>query len=82
MSSYSVRFTVQYRYPTFRDILEQDKARSLSLLAAQTKSIDVTNATVSYTASVGVGSPAQDFTLLIDTGKDNMKNSAPTTSHP
>jgi hypothetical protein len=31
-------------------------------------SIDVTDAGVTYTASVGVGSPAQTFTLLIDTG--------------
>lgn len=31
--------------------------------------VDVTDAGVTYTASVGVGSPATDYTLLIDTGK-------------
>lgn len=31
--------------------------------------VDVTDAGVTYTASVGVGSPATDFTLLIDTGE-------------
>lgn len=30
--------------------------------------VDVTDAGVTYTASVGVGSPATDYTLLIDTG--------------
>ena len=30
--------------------------------------VDVTDAGVTYTASVGVGSPATQFTLLIDTG--------------
>ncbi|KAI0263910.1 aspartic peptidase domain-containing protein [Gloeopeniophorella convolvens] len=33
--------------------------------------IDVTDAAVTYTASVGVGSPATDYTLLIDTGSSN-----------
>jgi len=33
--------------------------------------VDVTDASVSYTASVGVGSPATQFTLLIDTGSSN-----------
>ncbi|TFY71569.1 hypothetical protein EVG20_g1455 [Dentipellis fragilis] len=34
-------------------------------------SIDVTDAAVTYTASVGVGSPATQYTLLIDTGSSN-----------
>ncbi|KAH8992596.1 acid protease [Lactarius hatsudake] len=33
--------------------------------------IDVTDTGVTYTASVGVGSPATDYTLLIDTGSSN-----------
>lgn len=33
--------------------------------------VDVTDAGVTYTASVGVGSPATDYTLLIDTGSSN-----------
>ncbi|KZT27469.1 acid protease [Neolentinus lepideus HHB14362 ss-1] len=34
-------------------------------------SIDVTDAGVTYTASVGVGNPATEYTLLIDTGSSN-----------
>ncbi|KAH9480701.1 Polyporopepsin [Psilocybe cubensis] len=34
-------------------------------------SIDVTDAGVTYTMSVGVGSPATQYTLLIDTGSSN-----------
>ncbi|KAI5118252.1 hypothetical protein M0805_007501 [Coniferiporia weirii] len=33
--------------------------------------IDVTDAAVTYTAQVGVGSPATNYTLLIDTGSSN-----------
>jgi hypothetical protein len=33
--------------------------------------VDVTDAGVTYTTSVGVGDPADDFTLLIDTGSSN-----------
>ncbi|KAI9440274.1 acid protease [Lactarius psammicola] len=33
--------------------------------------IDVTDAAVTYTASIGVGNPATDYTLLIDTGSSN-----------
>ncbi|KAJ7263179.1 acid protease [Mycena haematopus] len=34
-------------------------------------SVDVTDAAVTYTMSVGVGSPATQYTLLIDTGSSN-----------
>ncbi|KAJ6584084.1 acid protease [Mycena vulgaris] len=34
-------------------------------------SVDVTDAAVTYTMTVGVGSPATDYTLLIDTGSSN-----------
>lgn len=33
--------------------------------------VDVTDSGVTYTANVGVGSPATDYTLLIDTGSSN-----------
>ncbi|PCH40297.1 acid protease [Wolfiporia cocos MD-104 SS10] len=33
--------------------------------------VDVTDASVNYDATVGVGSPATDYTLLIDTGSSN-----------
>ncbi|KDR83017.1 hypothetical protein GALMADRAFT_863793 [Galerina marginata CBS 339.88] len=38
---------------------------------AASDSIDVTDAGVTYTMSVGVGSPATQYTLLIDTGSSN-----------
>lgn len=37
--------------------------------AANGQTVDVTDAGVTYTASVGVGNPATQYTLLIDTGK-------------
>ncbi|KZT01727.1 acid protease [Laetiporus sulphureus 93-53] len=33
--------------------------------------VDATNGTVQYTASIGVGDPATDYTLIIDTGSSN-----------
>ncbi|KAI0333691.1 acid protease [Cubamyces sp. BRFM 1775] len=47
--------------------------------------VDVTDAGVTYTASVGVGSPATQYTLLIDTGSSNTwvgadKSYTPTSS--
>ncbi|KAI0311766.1 acid protease [Amylostereum chailletii] len=38
---------------------------------AEGETIDVTDAAVTYTAQVGVGSPATEYTLLIDTGSSN-----------
>ena len=35
------------------------------------ESVDVTDAGVTYTMQVGVGEPATDYTLLIDTGSSN-----------
>ncbi|KAJ7791223.1 acid protease [Mycena olivaceomarginata] len=39
--------------------------------AAGDSSVDVTDAAVTYTISVGVGSPPTQYTLLIDTGSSN-----------
>ncbi|KAF7348297.1 Acid protease [Mycena sanguinolenta] len=39
--------------------------------AAGDSSVDVTDAGITYTMSVGVGSPATQYTLLIDTGSSN-----------
>lgn len=36
--------------------------------------VDVTDAGVTYTASVGVGSPPTQYTLLIDTGRSMMRS--------
>ena len=36
--------------------------------------VDVTDAGVTYTASLGVGSPPTNYTLLIDTGKSSLSD--------
>ena len=70
-----------------KDILARDRARATKLIAGlqphgpqtvldlavsqQAGSIDVTDAGVTYTMQVGVGSPSTDYTLLIDTGSSN-----------
>ncbi|KAG2069578.1 acid protease [Suillus decipiens] len=55
-----------------------DMARAQAMLHASTtskrassSSFSITNAVVCYTAQVGVGSPATQYTLLIDTGSSN-----------
>ncbi|KAH9008849.1 acid protease, partial [Lactarius deliciosus] len=70
-----------------RAIIARDRARAQKFFAgvqphgpnahnplsrdATGDTIDVTDTGVTYTASVGVGSPATDYTLLIDTGSSN-----------
>ncbi|KAI0766435.1 acid protease [Trametes elegans] len=44
--------------------------------------VDVTDAGVTYTAAVGIGSPATDYTLLIDTGSSNTWVGAEKAYHP
>ncbi|KAF8551965.1 acid protease [Imleria badia] len=58
------------------NVVEKDRARAQALknaghLGKRAESISITNAQVTYTAQVGVGSPATDYTLLIDTGSSN-----------
>ncbi|EIM87134.1 family A1 protease [Stereum hirsutum FP-91666 SS1] len=62
-------------------IVQQDRARVQQLVAkystassglqADAASISVTNQAVSYVASVGVGSPATQYSLIVDTGSSN-----------
>ncbi|KZT33268.1 family A1 protease [Sistotremastrum suecicum HHB10207 ss-3] len=61
-----------------RTILEHDQARARNFLSRgkksaekRTASITVTNQVDTYVASVGVGSPATTYSLLIDTGSSN-----------
>ena len=44
--------------------------------------VDVTDAGVTYTASVGVGNPPTNYTLLIDTGKPSGRTSCLNTYPP
>ncbi|KAG9312015.1 acid protease [Chiua virens] len=58
------------------NIVERDRARAQAFKQAahpgkRSTSFGVTNSVVTYTAQVGVGSPATDYTLLIDTGSSN-----------
>ncbi|KAG8221343.1 acid protease [Butyriboletus roseoflavus] len=58
------------------NIAEQDRARAQTFKNAghrskRSTSVNVTNAVVTCTTQVGVGSPATDYTLLIDTGSSN-----------
>ncbi|EIW80819.1 acid protease [Coniophora puteana RWD-64-598 SS2] len=58
-----------------KTIAEVDRARAAALQGGakgkRDGTVSVTNAQVTYTASVGVGSPATQYTLLIDTGSSN-----------
>ena len=49
----------------------QHLSRSRTNESKRQTSIDVTNDAVSYVASVGVGTPATTYSLLIDTGSSN-----------
>jgi len=73
----TLAFTAKINTSGYANIAEADRARAQALRQAATKgkrdgsSFSVTNAVVTYTASVGVGSPATQYTLLIDTGSSN-----------
>lgn len=77
-------FAKQVNVTNFGDILKQDQARASALRElgksrASGKVLQkdavinepVTNQAVTYVASVGVGSPATTYSLLIDTGSSN-----------
>lgn len=50
---------------------EEEDADAATDAATDPDSVDVTDAGVTYTMQVGIGSPATDYTLLIDTGSSN-----------
>lgn len=70
-----------------RELVQRDRARAQKLLqglspfgpgrgnfaaaSGSSGTVDVTDASVTYTASVGVGNPPTQYTLLIDTGSSN-----------
>ncbi|KAF7980596.1 hypothetical protein HWV62_37360 [Athelia sp. TMB] len=75
-TSGSLPFAAHVSSASFRDILVRDRARASKFLSGGTTrgtaaSVDVTDSGVTYTASVGVGEPATQYTLLIDTGSSN-----------
>ncbi|KAF8260104.1 aspartic peptidase A1 [Lactarius quietus] len=66
-----------------QDVVQKDRARAMNLVSVSkakegstsspntVSSVGVTNVGVLYGASVGIGSPPTDYTLLIDTGSSN-----------
>ncbi|KAL4069978.1 aspartic peptidase domain-containing protein [Scleroderma yunnanense] len=71
----SLRFAAAVNATGVINIAEADRARAKAMLdgtfSKRDASVSVTNDVVSYTAQVGVGSPATEYTLIIDTGSSN-----------
>ncbi|KIM75788.1 hypothetical protein PILCRDRAFT_78455 [Piloderma croceum F 1598] len=77
-SKFSLAFANKLNITGSANIAEADRARAAVLrkdaLGKNGKrdgAVSVSNALVTYTASVGVGCPATQYTLLIDTGSSN-----------
>ncbi|KAG1742570.1 acid protease [Suillus lakei] len=71
------------------NVAAADRARAQAMKQASFKgkraggsSFSIINAVVTYTAQVGVGSPATEYTLLIDTGSSNTWIGASTRYNP
>ena len=55
-----------------RVVLQKERAARLAGFAEGSTTIPATNlAYVQYTASIGVGSPATDYNIVVDTGSSN-----------
>lgn len=74
----NLAFATRFNTTGVANIVAADQARAQALkskassgLSRREFSFSIDNAAVTYTASVGVGSPATDYTLLIDTGSSN-----------
>ncbi|KAI0003733.1 aspartic peptidase A1 [Russula compacta] len=82
-ASVSLPFARQLNVTGSNDLLLKDQARARNLVALSSAqqngtlsadaivSLGATNAALAYRASVGVGSPATSYTLIIDTGSAN-----------
>ncbi|KAF7980823.1 hypothetical protein HWV62_36446 [Athelia sp. TMB] len=74
---FSLAFAAKVNATGSQNIAEHDRARAAALRQnaqsgnAKRSTVSVDNTAVTYTASVGVGSPATQYTLLIDTGSSN-----------
>ncbi|KAG2120233.1 acid protease [Suillus clintonianus] len=70
----TLKLAVRINSSGVKNIAAADRARAQTFSAedgSNITSIDATNNGVTYTADVGVGSPATYYTLLIDTGSSN-----------
>ncbi|KAF7982214.1 hypothetical protein HWV62_29404 [Athelia sp. TMB] len=74
---FSLAFAARVNATGSRNIAEHDRARAAALRQnaqsgnAKRATVSIDNAVVTYTASVGVGSPPTQYTLVIDTGSSN-----------
>jgi hypothetical protein len=84
---FSPSVTISARHRPGTRIVDADRARikvlrergarikaQESYRRAAAFSSDVTNVAVTYVASIGVGSPATQYNLLVDTGKPRTKH--------
>ncbi|KAG2076186.1 acid protease [Suillus decipiens] len=67
----TLKLAVRINSYGIENIVAADRARIQSLRAGSSPSVNATNAVVTYTADIGVGSPATYYTLLLDTGSSN-----------
>ncbi|KAG1817946.1 aspartic peptidase domain-containing protein [Suillus subaureus] len=85
----TLSFTARVNARGAVNIAAADRARAQAMKQAGSmgkragrSSFSITNAVVTYTAQVGVGSPATEYTLLIDTGSSNTWLGANTPYNP
>ncbi|KAG1812711.1 acid protease [Suillus variegatus] len=67
----ALKLAVRINSYGIKNIAAADRARLKVLQAGGSSSINATNTVTTYTADVGVGSPATYYTLLVDTGSSN-----------
>ncbi|KAG1868579.1 acid protease [Suillus subluteus] len=70
-STATLKLAVRINSYGIENIAAADRARIQALRAGGSSSVDATNAVTGYTAVIGVGSPATNYTLLVDTGSSN-----------
>ncbi|KAG1842527.1 acid protease [Suillus subalutaceus] len=70
-STAPLKLAVRINSYGIKSIVAADRARIQALQAGGSSSVDATNAVTGYTADIGVGSPATNYTLLVDTGSSN-----------
>ncbi|KAG2103766.1 acid protease [Suillus discolor] len=67
----ALKLAVRINSYGIKNIAAADRARLKVLQAGGSSSVNASNTVTTYTADVGVGSPATYYTLLVDTGSSN-----------
>ncbi|KAG1799438.1 acid protease [Suillus plorans] len=70
-STSTLKLAVRINSYGIKNIAAADRARIQTLQAGGSSSISLTNNVTTYTADIGVGSPATYYTVLVDTGSSN-----------